>query len=59
MEEEGINLALDGGGGLRASQIKVLLHDVTVCKDNSLTVMEQTEHDEQLEKYGSKRNGVM
>ena len=40
---------------LPQQRIKVLLHELNVCTDNGLTVIGQTEHDEQGEKHGSKR----
>lgn len=40
---------------LPQQRITVLLHELNVCKDKCLTVIGQTEHDEQVEKHGSKR----
>ena len=36
-------------------RVKVLLHELGVCKDNGLTIIGQHEHDEQVEKHGSRR----
>ena len=40
---------------LRQQRVKVLLHELGVCKDNGLTIIGQHEHDEQVEKHGSRR----
>ena len=40
---------------LPQQRVKVLLHELVVCKDNGLTIIGQHEHDEQVEKHGSRR----
>ena len=40
---------------LPQQRVKVLLHELGVCKDNGLTIIGQHEHNEQVEKHGSRR----
>ena len=40
---------------LPQQRVKILLHELGVCKDNGLTIIGQHEHDEQVEKHGSRR----
>ena len=40
---------------LPQQRVKVLLHELGVCRDNGLTIIGQHEHDEQVEKHGSRR----
>ena len=40
---------------LPQQRVKVLLHELGVCKDNGLTIIGQHEHDEQVERHGSRR----
>ena len=40
---------------LPQQRVKILLHELGVCKDNGLTIIGQLEHDEQVEKHGSRR----
>ena len=40
---------------LPQQRVKVLLHELGVCKDNGLTIIGQHEHYEQVEKHASRR----
>ena len=46
------NVADSCAKSLPRQRVKVLLHEMNAQKDSGLTAIGQTEHDEQMEKYG-------